>query len=202
MQASSASTSIQPQGTYARCSPTTRLTPLLPKVCFLLTAQVPARRPAPQRPPLAPLPKVNSRLPKPGLPRPPRPGPVQGKPVWDLQSRVRLLHCPSPRRPLASRLCVHSLPQEATGTPGWPWGGRKQTSHVLTSPRQPRAAAACLRALRGARSWPAAGAALPREPAWLRDEGGLQVAPARCPRWTAGVGESSRPGSNPSSASV
>lgn len=104
MQASSASTSIQPQGTYARCSPTTRLTPLLPKVCFLLTAQVPARRPAPQRPPLAPLPKVNSRLPKPGLPRPARPAPVQGKPVWDLQSRVRLLHCPSPRRPLASRL--------------------------------------------------------------------------------------------------
>lgn len=199
MQASSASTSIQPQGTYACCSPTTRLTPLLPKVCFLLTAQVPARRPAPQRPPLAPLPKVNSRLPKPGLPRPPR---SRASPSGTCSPGCVFCTAHLPGGPWHLVCCVHSLPQEATGTPGWPRGGRKQTSHVLTSPRQPRAAAACLRALRGARSWPAAGAALPREPAWLRDEGGLQVAPARCPRWTAGVGESSRPGSNPSSASV
>ena len=42
-----------------------------------------------------------------------------------------------------------TLPQEAVGTPGCLQGGIKQTPRVPTSPARPRAAAACLRALRG-----------------------------------------------------
>src|SRR5512135_292709 len=42
----------------------------------------------------------------------------------------------------------HPPPHEALDTTCWLQGGKKQTPLVLTSPAQPRAAAACLRALR------------------------------------------------------
>ena len=97
---------------------------------------------------------------------------------------------------------------QPTPSPRRPWrhqAGCKEAGsrppHVLTSPAQPRAAAACLRALRYTWSLAHRRCGLPRDSVWLQAQGGLQVVPAQSPQLTAGAMESSFLGSNPSSAS-
>lgn len=137
---------IQVSGLCTHCSPTSEGSSLLLS-CFwvLLIVQVPAQMPPPQRPPWIPVPKVSTPETR-AVPSHTHPCPVRFHAGISRLRTTAFSHVsPSARgshKPRAS--CTPLL-----WTPGWVPGGRKQTPRVPPSPAQPRAAAACLRALHG-----------------------------------------------------